>query len=92
MLLLEIQLRDVVKVFAGVFAVGDGVALAPIRTSVGVDAACGDLVCADLRRLHELVVDTQRGNTFCAPQRVGAVHDILLCVGNVISRRRDLRL
>lgn len=28
-LLLKIQLRDVVKVFAGILAVGDGVALAP---------------------------------------------------------------
>ena len=80
------------KVFAGVFAVGDGVALAPIRAGVGVDAARGDLIGAHLRRLRELIVDTQRSNTFCAPQRIGAAHDILLCDGNFISRRRDLRL
>ena len=66
-LLLEIQLRDVVKVFAGILAVGDGVALAPIRTGVRVDAAGGHLIRANLCRLHELVVDAQRGNAFLMP-------------------------
>ena len=75
------------KVFAGILAVGDGVALAPIRTGVRVDAAGGHLIRAHLRRLHELVIDTQRGNIFCAPQRIGAVHDILLCGGNICLRR-----
>ena len=38
-LLLEVQLRYTVNIFSSVFAVGDGVALAPIRTGVRVDAA-----------------------------------------------------
>ena len=52
-----------------------------------VDAAGSHLVGSYLCRLHELVVDTQCGNTFCAPQRIGAVHDILLCGGNICLRR-----
>ena len=75
------------NIFSSVFAVGDGIALAPIRTGVRVDAAGGDLIGADLRRLHEPVVDAQRGNAFCAPQHVGAVNDVLLCSGNICLRR-----
>ena len=43
-----------------------------------VDTAGRHLICPYLRRLHELVVDSQRGNTFFAAQSVGSVNDVLL--------------
>ena len=52
-----------------------------------VDAAGSHLVGSYLCRLHELVVDAQRGYPFCAPQRIGAVNDVLLCSGNICLRR-----
>ena len=75
------------NIFSSVFAVGDGVALAPIRTGVRVDAAGGHLVGADLRRLHEPVVDAQRGNDIFFTQGIGAVNDVLLCSVNICLRR-----
>ena len=45
---------------------------------MGVNAAGSHLICPYLRRLHELVVDSQRGNTFFAAQSVGSVNDVLL--------------
>ena len=41
--------------------------LLQIISEVVVDAAGGHLVGSYLRRLHEPVVDAQRGNAFCAP-------------------------
>ena len=50
------------------------------------------LIGADLRRLHELVVDTQHSNAIFAPQRIGAVHNILFHGIHIIGRRRSLQL
>ena len=85
-LLLEVQLRYTVNIFSSVFAVGDGIALAPIRTGVRVDAAGGHLIRANLCRLHELVVDAQRGYSIFFAQGIGAVNDVLLCSGNICLR------
>ena len=52
-----------------------------------VDAARSHLVGADLRRLHELVVDAQRGNAIFFAQGIGPIHDVLLCSGNICLRR-----
>ena len=87
MLLLEVQLRYTVNIFSSVSAVGDGVALAPIRTGVRVDAAGGHLIRANLCRLHELVVDAQHSNAIFFAQGIGAVNDVLLCGGNICLRR-----
>ena len=87
MLLLEVQLRYTVNIFSSVSAVGDGVALAPIRTGVRVDAAGVHLVGADLRRLHEFIIDAQRGYAIFFAQGIGAVDDVLFCGGNICLRR-----
>ena len=45
------------------------------------------LVGSYLRRLHEPVVDAQCSNAIFAPQRIGAVDDVLFCGGNICLRR-----
>ena len=45
------------------------------------------LIGADLRRLHELVVDAQHSNAIFFTQGIGAVNDVLLCSGDICLRR-----
>ena len=59
-----------------------------------VDTAGGHLVGPDLRRLHEPVVDAQRGNAIFFTQGIGAVNDVLFqCIhidgGRCILRPRQ---
>ena len=60
----NLPFSDQVQIFTDVFAVRDCRILSPVRPCVRVDTAGRHLICPYLRRLHELVVDSQRGNTF----------------------------
>ena len=51
-----------------------------------IDAARSHLIRANLCRLHEPVVDAQRGNAIFFAQGVGAVNDVLLCSGDICLR------
>jgi len=79
-------------IFGHVGTIRDGIEFSAIRSCVRIDGMRSHLIGADLRRLHELVIDTQRGNTFFTPQRIGAVCDILFHGIHIIGRRRNLRL
>ena len=49
-------------IFGHVGTIRDGIELLTIRPCVRIGRMRGHFIGADLRRLHELVVDTQRGN------------------------------
>ena len=83
---------DAMDIFGHVRTIRDGIEFPAIRSCVRIDGMRSHLIGADLRRLHEPVVDAQRGNAFFTPQRIGAVHDILLHGIHIIGRPRDLRL
>ena len=79
-------------IFGHVGTIRDGIEFSAIRPCVRIDGMRSHLIGADLRRLHELVVDTQHSNAIFAPQRIGAVYNILFHGIHIIGRRRSLRL
>lgn len=85
-------IRDAMDILSYIGAIRDGGFFPSIRPGVGVDAAGSHFLCPYLRRLHELVVDTQRGNTISFAQSIGPIHDVLLHGVCIIGRRRDLLL
>ena len=64
-----------------------------IRSCVRIDGMRSHLIRANLRRLHELVVDAQHSNAIFFAQGIGAVNDVLFqCIhidGVDVSSGRD---
>ena len=79
-------------IFGHVGTIRDGIEFSAIRSCVRIDGMRSHLVGSYLRRLHEPVVDAQHSNAIFAPQRIGAIHNILLHGIHIIGRRRNLRL